>query len=49
MEDDTEHAERLVRWRQQSDFDVEHWYELLQDHTFPTAIVPLPTPSPNVF
>ena len=27
---------------QQSDFDVEHWYDLLRDHTFLTTTVPLP-------
>lgn len=34
--------DRLERWRQQSTFDVEHWYELLRGHTAETAIVPLP-------
>ena len=41
-DNDSTNADRLARWREQSDFDVEHWYELLRDHTFPTAIVPLP-------
>ena len=41
-EDEHDEHDRLDRWREQSAFDVEHWYEVLRDHTAETAIVPLP-------